>query len=140
MTDAIQTVADGLASHWTLAVPYAIGMVGAFSIVQSIKLHRRDLRLRRATALELRLTAAGVSAALTFAVAYWLFLWPAAAAATHAALCAILYPVAITVVMSVAATRWPGLYRRLRVPDAPERRKAPRTPGEPPPDDLTRHY
>lgn len=139
MTDAIQTVADGLAAHWTLAVPYALGCVGAFSIVQSIKQHRRDLRKRRATALELRLTAAAVSAGITFAAGYWLFGWPLEVSATHAALCAVLYPVAITVVMSVAATRWPALYERLRVPDAPERRQVPRDrPG--PPDDLTRHY
>lgn len=139
MTDAIQTVADGLAAHWTLAVPYALGCVGAFSIVQSIKQHRRDLRKRRATALELRLTAAAVSAGITFSVARWLFGWPLPVAATHAALCAVLYPVAITVVMSVAATRWPSLYERLRVPDAPERRAAPRDRAGPP-DDLTRHY
>lgn len=134
---AEQTVLDGIASHWTLAVPYALGMLGAFSIVQSIKLHRRDLRLRRATALELRLTAAGVSAALTFAVAAWLFGWPTRVAATHAGLCAILYPIAITAIMELARARWPGLYTRLRVP---ERHNAPRRPQDTGSDDVTRHY
>lgn len=133
---AEQTVLDGLASHWTLAVPYVLGCAGAFSIVQSIKQHRRDRRLRRATALELRLTAAVVSAGITFAVARWLFGWPLAVASTHAALCAVLYPIAITMLMSAAAARWPALYDRLRVP---ERRSAPRD-GNPPPDDMTRHY
>lgn len=137
MTDAIQIVAEGVAGHWTLAVPYAVGCAGAFSVIQSIKLHRRERGARRATALELRLTAAAVSAALTYAVAAWLFGWPTRVAATHAGLCAILYPIAITAIMELARARWPGLYTRLRVP---ERHNAPRRPQDTGSDDVTRHY
>ena len=96
-------------------VPYVVGCVGAFAIVQSVKKAALEAGRDKPGSTYLRLLAFMSALALTSAVSYILFDLDAKVALTHGVICGVCWPVIVTVVMVICKQRWPKIYDRLRV-------------------------
>lgn len=111
---------------------YAVGAVAAFSVVQSLKVHRAELARHsrehcRMTALEMRLISAGIAAACTVLASYYLVELPARQALVHGVLSGFVSPAIIAVALAFIDRFAPTLSARLSV----SRHRPPPPPGGP---------
>jgi len=110
------TVAQYVDTYFPVLASWAIGCAGAYSLIQTIKMARRECGARRVPDAVLRFLAGALSGGITTVVAYRLFGMLQEQAVTHGLLVAILYPVIMAAVMAQTAKHFPEIHRRLSVP------------------------
>lgn len=120
------TIPEYIDKYFPVLASWAIGCGGAYSLIQTIKLARRECGARRVAHWLLRLMAFLFAGGITTIVAYKLFDMPPDIAVVHGALVGVLYPLLMTAVMAKLKSGYPELYDKLRVPT--------RRPGDKPHD------
>lgn len=110
------TVADYVEAYFPILASWAIGAGGAFSLIQSIKMARRECGARRVPNWLVRLMAFAFSGGITTVVGYKIFRMDIEQAITHGWLAAILYPLIMAAAMAAASRWFPEMHRRIQVP------------------------
>lgn len=140
------TLADYIETYFPVLASWSIGCAGAHSLIQTIKMARRECGARRVPDIVLRILAGAFSGGITTVVAYRLFSIDIEQSVTHGALVAILYPVLMAIMMAQTAKYFPEIHRRLSIatrrpgdkpatPDAP-----PAQPKDDPNDQTVERY
>lgn len=119
------TVADYIETYFPILASWFIGCAGAFSLIQTIKMARRECGARRVPNWLVRLMAFAFAGGITTVVGYKVFRMDIEQAMTHGWLAAILYPLIMAGAMAAAARWFPEMHRRIQVPT--------RRPGDKPP-------
>jgi hypothetical protein len=145
------TVGDYIETYFPVLASWSIGCAGAHSLLQTIKMARRECGVRRVPDVLLRLLAGIFSGGITTIVYYRLFAQPIEEAVTHGLLVSILYPVVMAGLMASAARWFPEMHRRLsipsrrpedsrNVPDGQPEPPAPRQPVNDPHDETVERF
>jgi hypothetical protein len=145
------TLGDYIETYFPVLASWSIGCAGAHSLIQTIKMARRECGARRVPDIVLRVLAGAFSGGITTVVAYRLFGIDIEQAVTHGALVAILYPVLMAGLMASASKYFPELHRRLSIPtrrpaDRPDPvpvaapSQQPAAPAHDPHDDTVERY
>ncbi len=119
------TTADYIETYFPILASWAIGCAGAFSLIQTIKMARRECGASRVPNWMVRGLAFLFAGGITTVVGYKIFGMDIEHAITHGWLAAILYPLIMAVFMGAASRWFPELHRRIQVPT--------RRPGDKPP-------
>jgi len=128
------TAADYVEAYFPILASWAVGAGGAFSLIQSIKMARRECGASRVPNWLIRVLAFCFSGGITTVVGYKVFRMDIEQAITHGWLAAILYPLIMAGFMAAAARWFPELYKRIKVPTRRPGDKPPEPPsGEQPP-------
>jgi hypothetical protein len=110
------TLGQYIETYFPVLASWSIGCAGAHSLIQTIKMARRECGARRVPDIVLRILAGAFSGGITTVVAYRLFSIDIEQSVTHGALVAILYPVLMAGLMASASKYFPELHRRLSIP------------------------
>lgn len=116
--------------YFPVVASWAIGCGGSYSLIQTIKLARRERGAPRMPHWLIRALAFTFSGGITTLVAYRLFGMPQELALVHGVLVGVLYPVIMTATMSRLKKSDPELYDRLRVPSRRSTDKPPPSPDD----------
>ncbi len=116
------TFADWLLAFWVkykgefgIVISWLFGLGAGFNTVQSVKLHRRKVRARDLSVLEVWILSFVISGHVTALTAFVLFHVEPLEALTHGYLVGIMNTLLIIIALS-AIRRWlPALHQRLRV-------------------------
>ncbi|MGE0289499.1 MAG: hypothetical protein AB7I42_25925 [Bradyrhizobium sp.] len=136
------TLFDYVETYFPVLASWSIGCAGAHSILQTVKMARRECGARRVPDIVLRALAGVLSGGITSIVAYRLFGMDIEKAMTHGWLVAILYPVLMAIIMAQTAKYFPEIHRRLSIAtrrpgDKPATPDAPPAPPKDDPNDQT---
>ncbi|MGE3482886.1 MAG: hypothetical protein AB7K73_16030 [Gammaproteobacteria bacterium] len=102
--------------YFPVVASVTIGCAGAYSLIQTIKLSRRERGASRMPHWLIRMLAFAFSGGITTLVAYRLFGVAQETAVTYGVLVGVLYPVIMTAVMARLKKVDPDMYDRMRVP------------------------
>ncbi len=128
------TAADYIETYFPILTSWAVGCAGAFSLIQTIKMARRECGASRVPNWMVRGLAFLFAGGITTVVGYKVFAMDIEAAITHGWLAAILYPLIMAGFMAAASRWFPELHRRIQVPTRrPGDKPAPPADGAPPP-------
>ncbi len=110
------TVADYIEAYFPTLAAASIGCAGAFSLIQTIKMARRECSAPRVPNVAVRGLAFVFSGGITTITGYRLFGIDVEKAFALGLVIAILYPVIMAVIMAMTARYQPEVYRRLQIP------------------------
>lgn len=110
------TAADYIEHYFPILASWSVGCAGAFSLIQTIKMARRECGASRVPNWIVRGLAFLFAGGITTVVGYKVFKMDIEAAITHGWLAAILYPLIMAGFMAAASKWFPELHRRIQVP------------------------